>query len=370
MTLPAASTFYLDESGNSGDLARPGTAMDFGGQQIFALAAIGVRDAGALDDELDRLRRDYRIQAPELKSTAVKGKPGLVVELAAFLRRNEMPVLIETVDKRFMIAANIINNLVLPAVGACDVTPEAQWVRNVLCEYLHAQAPPGAIASYVAACDSPSAASVTAAFDTMLDWLDEAAPDDQPAEALRFFTRDSFDDFVAADPEAEAAQRRCLPPPDLSKKGQSIWMLPNLTSLTNLYARINRYRRRKLAEVEIVHDEQAHFDTILADAKQLTEHLAAQGLAMPARFADYQFVEQAALRFARSSETNGIQAADVLAGFVMRHVKSVLHDRVAPGSEAARAFHALMNLTDPNEGLGINFVLAHGDIERLGVRPL
>src|SRR5688500_11759223 len=103
MTLPAASTFYLDESGNSGDLARPGTAMDFSGQQIFALAAIGVRDAEALDDELDRLRQDYRVQGPELKSTAVKGKPGLVVELAAFLRRHEMPVLIETVDKRFMI---------------------------------------------------------------------------------------------------------------------------------------------------------------------------------------------------------------------------------------------------------------------------
>ena len=87
-----AATFYLDESGNSGDLARPGAALDFGGQAIFTLASIGVRDVNALETELKRLRQRYRVQAPELKSTAVKNRPELVGELVSFLRGHELPV--------------------------------------------------------------------------------------------------------------------------------------------------------------------------------------------------------------------------------------------------------------------------------------
>jgi uncharacterized protein YejL (UPF0352 family) len=365
-----ASIFYLDESGNSGDLTRSGRDMDFGGQEIFALASIGTDDPDALARELERLRQHHRVQAAELKSSALKSKPALVGELLAFLRRHELPLLVEVVDKRFMIVANMINNLVLPAVGACDVTPEAQWFRNELAEYLQAQAPPGVIAAYVAACDAPSATSIVAAFDSLLDRLDERDASDERAEALRFFTRDSLSDFMTAGPETEAAQQRCLPPPDLGKKGQSIWMLPNLTSLTNIYARINRYRRRRLTDVVILHDEQAHFDAILADAKALAERLAAEGSAMPARFADYHLVEHATLNFASSAQTPGIQAADVVAGFVMRYVKSVLHDGTAPDPVVRDIFDTLMDFTDPVQGLGVNFVLTNHDVVRLGVQPL
>lgn len=369
---PSAQTsiFYLDESGNSGDLTRSGRDMDFGGQEIFVLASIGTDDPDALARELEHLRHHHRVQAAELKSSALKNKPALVRDLLAFLRLQELPLLLEVVDKRFMIAANMINNLVLPAVGACDVTPEAQWFRNELAEYLHAQASPSVIAAYVAACDAPSAASIVRAFDTLLDWLDERKAGDEWAEAMRFFTRDSLSDFMTAGPETETAQRRCLPPPDLGKKGQSIWMLPNLTSLTNVYARINRYRRRRLADVIIVHDEQAHFDAILADAKALAERLAAEGAAMPARFADYHFVEQATLRFASSGATSGIQAADIIAGFLMRYVKSALHGLATPDPVVQDVFDALMDFTDPAQGLGVNFVLASHDVVRLGVRSL
>lgn len=197
-SLAPAATFYLDESGNSGDLARPRAAMDFGGQAIFTLASIGVRDAPTLAAELERLRQRYRIQAPELKSSAVRNRPELVDELISFLREHELPVFVEVVDKRFMIAANMINYLVMPAVGACDVTLEAQWFRNVLAEHLHLKAPASLVGIYVAACDAPSVDSVTGAFTALLDWLDTINGSDQVAEALRFFTRDSFEDFKTA----------------------------------------------------------------------------------------------------------------------------------------------------------------------------
>lgn len=91
---------------------------------------------------------------------------------------------------------------------------------------------------------------------------------------------------------------------------------------------------------------------------------------MPARFADYHFVEQATLRFASSEQTPGIQAADVIAGFVMRYMKSVLHDRVVPDPVARDIFDTLMDFTNPVQGLGVNFVLTNHDVVRLGVQPL
>jgi hypothetical protein len=360
----------VDESGNTGDLARPGKTIDFGGQQVFALACVGVSNPEPLNEELDRLRRVHQVQATELKSSALKAKPSLVCDLAGYLHDQALPFFVEVVDKRFMIAANMINCLVMPTVGTCDLTLEAQWFRNILAEFLHSGAPSAVISTYVAACDAPSAASVTAAFHVLIDWLETIGGPDDVGRALEFLTRDSLSDFVKAGPDDPLVHARYLPPPDLGTKGQSIWMLPNLTSLTNIYARINRYRRRRLAEVTIIHDEQAHFEAILTDAKSLAERLAAEGGAVPARFADYHFTEQARLVFGCSMETPGIQAADVIAGFVMRHVKTVLHDGRPPTQAAARTFSTLVDLTDPLRGLGINFVLSSADVMRLGIQPI
>ncbi|HEX8194188.1 MAG TPA: hypothetical protein VF552_14940 [Allosphingosinicella sp.] len=158
-TSQPADTFYVDESGNSGDLARSDASMDFGRQEIFTLACVGARGQHSFSAEIERLRRDYRIQSAELKSSAVRGKPALVRELATFLGDQRLPLMIEVVDKRFMIAVNIVNTLIMPPVGACDVTPEAQRFRNILAEYIHAHAPAALFRAYVAACDAPSVAS-------------------------------------------------------------------------------------------------------------------------------------------------------------------------------------------------------------------
>jgi hypothetical protein len=144
-------------------------------------------------------------------------------------------------------------------------------------------------------------------------------------------------------------------------------MLPNLTSLTNIYARLNHLHERRLSSLTLFHDEQKHFDEILHDAKRTTEGLAKAGNAVPLQFADMNFEEQAKLVFLGSHASPGIQAADVLAGFVMRYVKDTLFGHSLPSTEARAAFRRILELSDPENGLGINFVLATADVERLGV---
>lgn len=365
--------YYLDESGCSGDLIRLGKDLDFAQQQIFSLACLGVENANALGAEITRLKSTYRIQATELKSSLVRDKPKLIIELVDFIERNELPLFIELVDKRFFVAANMVNTLIVPPIDELESDHETfskmQWMRNILGEYLHANAPSGIFAAYVAACDDPSHATIADAYGVLLRWLGKRSPRDDVAEALHRFTADSFEDFQAVTATDELAHRRSLPVPDPSKHGQSVWMLPNFSSLTHIYARINRLHGRRIGGVTLFHDEQDHFDDILRSAKEGAEALARMGPVPVMASADYHFEEQATLVFARSHASPGIQAADVLAGFVMRFARDLLYDERVPSKQAQHAFHRIVALTDAADGRGVNFVLSGYDMHRLGIVP-
>jgi hypothetical protein len=44
--------YFLDESGNTGDLVRMGDRLDFGGQPIFVLVGIGLQAEAGLEGEV------------------------------------------------------------------------------------------------------------------------------------------------------------------------------------------------------------------------------------------------------------------------------------------------------------------------------
>jgi hypothetical protein len=144
-------------------------------------------------------------------------------------------------------------------------------------------------------------------------------------------------------------------------------MLPDLTCFTNIYARINRLCGRRIGSVTLFHDEQSHFDEIVRSAKRTTEDLG-KTLDVPLMpFADYHFVEKATLVFANSATSPGIQAADVLAGFVMRYTKDVLYGDRPPSDSAKDGFNRILKLSEPVVGRGMNFVLPTDDLSKLGV---
>ena len=64
------STFYIDESGQGGDLVSAGPSLDFKEQPVFVLAVIGSDDEPALTDAVDAVRRRRFPQAAELKASA------------------------------------------------------------------------------------------------------------------------------------------------------------------------------------------------------------------------------------------------------------------------------------------------------------
>ncbi|MDF6480675.1 hypothetical protein NLO56_24940, partial [Escherichia coli] len=80
-----------------------------------------------------------------------------------------------------------------------------------------------------------------------------------------------YDEMLAD--KVPTAYARFLPSPDTGKRGKPVSMLPNLSSLTNIYARINRHYKRDLSAIELVHDEQLQYDQILTNNKQAAEAL-------------------------------------------------------------------------------------------------
>ena len=81
-----ASTYYPDESGFTGDVARVDAEFAFDDQPIFVLACVGEDDCAGLAEEVERLKDNHAVRLPELKASKLTGKPEFSNDLAALLR--------------------------------------------------------------------------------------------------------------------------------------------------------------------------------------------------------------------------------------------------------------------------------------------
>ncbi|MFY9348867.1 hypothetical protein [Sphingobium xenophagum] len=350
------TTYVIDESGHSGYVASA-KALDFANQPVFALACIGVADEQSLADEMERLRMVHGCGPGELKSDMAR-LAQFVTDLVAYLEASDCPVFIELVDKRFFIAIHIVNHLLCGGLGL-DRVPMP--VRNAVAEFLTDGPSDPILLGYIAACRTPSTDAIGALLQALWSWLD--ASDEDVARVAQFLTMEARDRFNLG----EAPLEDFLPLADRTETDRMVWMLPNLTSLTNIYARINLSRPDGVDGITLVHDDQLQYGGILADTKALMEDLASQGKAPPAPFADYDLSGAAALRFVSSTGDIRLQAADLLAGCAMRFARDAAAKRRRLDPKLRAAFFALLGLTDEARGRGINLVFTDAALEKMGV---
>lgn len=365
-------TYYLDESGSSGDLADAGPSLGFGCQPVFVLACLGVDDPVALQEELSRLSRLHRLRSGELKSKHIRTKPRFIADLATYLSIRRLPLFVEVVEKRFQLCAMMVDNLVMPPVGPMDLEPGALWVKKMMAEYMRQYMPEAVMSAYIHACNARTQEATEAVYKALLDWVEPLAQSNEFAWGIHDAAADTLGDFRELDASDPERWRRGLPIPDDSKNGKPFWMLPNLSSFTNIYARLNHRHGRRVKDLVLIHDEQLQFDQILHKSKVAAESMARQKAVPSLRFANYDFAEQAQLTFARSDESAGIQAADLLAGFTMRYAQDVLFAENTVHPSATEAFQSLLELSVPRLAIGFNFMTSTphaGKIQLFGVSP-
>lgn len=350
------STYFIDESGHSGDLASA-KALDFANQPVFALACIGIVDEQGLADEMERLRMVHRCGPGELKSDMAR-LPQFVSDLVTYLETRDCPIFIELVDKRFFIAIHIVNHLLCGGLGLERVPmPE----RNAVAEFLTDGPSDPILLDYIAACRAPSIEAIRALLDRLWVWLD--ASDEDVARVAQVLTMEARDRLNLG----ESPLEDFLPLADRTETDRMVWMLPNLTCLTNIYGRINLSRPEGVSDITLIHDEQLQYGGILAAAKTLMEDLARQGNAPPALFADYDLSDAAELRFVASTSDICLQAADLLAGCAMRFARDAAMKRRKLNPKLREAFFALLGLTDETQGRGVNLVFTDAALEKMGV---
>lgn len=360
--------FYLDESGNTGDLINSNLAFDFAGQPYFSLTAIGINDLRWLEEQVLKLKKKHKINQPELKSTKIyKNKPEFINELVNLIIDTRIPFFIEIVDKKYFICANIVNCIVLPPYFV-ENNKKTLILRNIFadciyrvdCDFIYEQ--------FIKCCTYHDEISVLECFDVIEDYFHKLSiysPEYAEIHSnLAYSVKTTKQDFLelkTIDPEN--AFKKFIPIPDENKNGKNVWLLPNLTSFTSIYARINKYSNGILNDITLFHDEQLQFDKILESAHSQLHSTEDLGEIIT-QSGSYNFHEKATLKFSDSKNNIAIQTSDVLSGFIMRYIQDKIKGHSNPIHE--KIFKNLSKQSNSNTDIGINFVLPgyvlHSDI--------
>jgi hypothetical protein len=278
-----------------------------------------------------------------------------VLDLLSLLSDAGSPVLAEVVEKRFNIAIHLVNHQLL--TGGHHVGDDVgEQLARALAEFVGQAAPDGILEAFIDACSAPSAESVTRSLMTLRSWGQTYRPRFQLSEIVAGFAQVALDEL---EPEAEADDpysfRRFLPVPDAGPSGKMMWMLPALSCFSNIYGRLNLLHGQRLAGVTLIHDEQRYVEGALRDGKAVMETMRSEMARFRPRFANYEMDETATLEFRRSNDEIGLQVADVIAGSLARHMRTVLANPRAP-RPLQPVLDQILEFADPPRGLGVNFV--------------
>ena len=224
---------------------------------------------------------------------------------------------------------------------------------------------------FINACRQPSDESLLESFGEIRAFASGFSSSNEVAVFLLKNIDESMDDYREAKKvENDSVFRKFIPVPDDNKKNNSIWVLPNLSSFTNVYARINKFHQGRVSEIKIFHDEQPHFDEIIQTNKKLMEEVDMSDFAH-VQSSQYDFYETASLMFAKSHEHIPIQVADLLAGMVMRYLQEKL-EGVRSRPEIIKAYDLILRNSNPNRGPGVNLVTTskiHFDLHFMSAMP-
>lgn len=323
------------------------------------MAAVGVADEPSLEEEINRLKERHGIRLGELKSSARRERPQFTYEVVRLVCTKGYPFFLEVMDKKHFLATHIASRQLLPPIRGLAADPRTHFFQNLVADYLFERLPDAVFARFIEACLSPS----HEAFSAQLSALIKFARVDVGGGDVGAIVWDLATTAEKDYEEARAGGRNdaffdYLPVPDDNKYQKPVWILPNLSAFTNIYARINLFEEGRLSGISLIHDEQLQFDEILEVSKRVTETLRERSAEMFTPHSNFNFSESASLSFASSTKSVGLQVADILAGFCMRYVKDFFTDPQNIRPIGHQTYDLLRRSTNPVDGEGVNLVVS------------
>lgn len=353
--------YYLDESGNSGDLIGKTPNLNFGNQPIFTLACIGIDDSNKIESFISGLKSKYELDEGELKSSELYFEtPELFLEIAKFISTERLPLLVELVDKKYCVATSIVNHHIMPPYFMPDESDgRAQYIRNGLADYIATNLDSDVYDAFFNVCKKPTEENLLALMNKLKLFFESKKDDLDFSELTMMSIDETIDDYrvMKARVGEQAAIDRFIPIPDLTSKGVKVNLLPHVHSIFNLMGRINKYHLKNISEVTLFHDKQKEYEYILIQCKEYLEREELSTNIPPIANSDFDFTESMNLEFVDSEESVGVQVADLIAGFLNRYVNGLLYKELDVKEIYHSVFNELRKNFRPMSPLGVNFVI-------------
>lgn len=367
---------YIDESGNSGDLVQRKIDLTFSNQNIFTLSAVKIPEDvySKLEKEfIPELKKKYKIQSGEIKSSNLfDKKPKVILEIVDFIKDNNIDYFIEITDKKYYICNSMVIYQVIPPyfISREELNGEREVLREIYMDIFIRNIGESEYQCFFEACQNINEESLLNSFHTLKKFFSEKIKEEKDLY-LKIIYQCIVNDigisieyyFDIKDKEGlDNAVRKFLPIPDENKKGQLIYLLPQISSLTNLVARVN-YFNGNLEDINFIHDQQVHFDNILSYNVEKMLDVGETGY----KFTNSNFnIEKPVdITFDADSKDNvGIQIADILSGFTMRYMQKRFKNE-----DMDSIYHEIFENIEYNKNLStINYMIGISGFVKLNKR--
>ena len=353
--------YYLDESGNSGDLIGKKVDLTFGNQPIFTLACIGVSNEEVLSKHVNELKVKHKLDDAELKSSELYfTNPKFLLDIAKLISNLRLPILVELVDKKYCIATGIVNHQIWPPYFTGDeFNGEVQYIRNGLADYMSTNLTNECYEHFFESCKKPSEKNLIKSMGALSSFFKSKSNSIDFAEITVTSIEETIDDyniFKSRVGESEAV-KKFIPIPDSMKNGKALHLLPHVHSIFNVIGRLNKYHLKELGNVNLHHDKQEEFDDVLIYSKEVLENSELDGKGPPVFHSDFDVTSNLNLKFVDSERSIGIQVADLVAGYFNRYINGSLYKEVEVDAIYHDIFMQFRNNFHPMSPLGVNFVI-------------
>lgn len=341
--------YYIDESGNTGDLISKKWISTFEKQPFFVLAAIGTTndDKLRIGTEFEKIIERHKLNnIEELKSAS--NNPGVYEALLDVSRLAiQCPHIIEIVEKKYMLCMSITRHF-YSKINESLTTYQLHQLEREVCEELYEHLTHEDIESFMHGCFAPSLTTIRNIVISII----------KNNNLRRVIKREVLGNFNLFKHQEENLLHHYFPLPD--RRGKKIYhLLPNICSLTAILSRINKNHYQDIQDISIIHDTQKEYGSIfLENVKNQIEDKNPMQLPH-IKGVDYNFTNEFnQIKFEPSSEKM-IQIVDVLAGFSNRCFTSILTEKELP-KNLLLIFKDLIGISSyPQSPLGINFYVSN-----------
>lgn len=347
---------YLDESGNSGDLISRKNGLGFAGQPVFSLAAVDISKIEDLGERINSLKTKFGVQAAELKSSDLyKKKPKFMLEVFSILVDSKSPFFVEVVDKRFYIATSIANYQIFPPYFTGDESDgRIQVARVISANAMALDMPDEYFERFFEVCHEPNEEKLLKSMTGVRDFFSGHLEYSENTKNIDISIVGYLEEKQESGVEAVL---RFVPIPDDGKRGNRILLLPHVTSLTNIIARVNLANQGSIEGVKFFHDKQDHFDEALVNIKELMAIINPVDNSPPTPNSNFHVKTSADLSFTDSKKTLGVQIADLFAGFFSRYYEDFFKDESKVGTIYHEIYNKITDGFDQEKSVGVNWVV-------------